>query len=193
MSAPALACTKCGHALPEPEHPGEMEVRCSQCGAGLRVFVFPAYRSAGLSGSPGQPALALGEAVCFFHPTRRAAVTCEECGRLVCSLCDLEIGARHVCPTCLPALERGGRLEDLERQRTRYDIIVWLLLLVPMLFMGVCSPLTAPVALGLVAWKWKAPPSRVDRTRLRMGLAIPVALAELAWGIWFWINVAGVA
>jgi hypothetical protein len=189
MSVPALACPHCGQVLPEPEAPGEVEVRCAKCASELRLVVFPVARCTPASGMVGQPVLDGGEAACFFHPTRRAAVACEQCGRLVCSLCDLEIGARHVCPTCLPMLERKGGLADLERQRTRYDVIVWLLLLLPMVFVGVFAPLTAPVALGLVAWKWKAPPSRIDRTRLRMALAIPVALAEFAWGLWFWVNV----
>jgi len=172
--------------LPEPQQPGEFAAECPACGAPQRLFVFPALRAGWGAGSVSQPMLGTDEASCYFHPTRRASVACEECGRLVCGLCDCEIGAHHVCPSCLPQLEHKGAIEDLERQRTRYDLIVWMLLIVTTLFGGIFAPLTAPVVLGMVWLKWKAPGSRVDRSRLRLALATPVALAELVFGIWLW-------
>jgi hypothetical protein len=106
---------------------------------------------------------------------------------LVCALCDLELGGRHVCPSCLPGLEKAGRWEVLERQRTRYDSVVWTLLILPVFFLGFAAPLIIPLALALMVWKWRSPPSRVVRTHLRMTLAIPVALVELGFGVWIWV------
>jgi hypothetical protein len=130
-----------------------------------------------------------GEAACYFHGTRRAEVACEVCGRLICGLCDLELGGRHVCPACLPELEKRGRLETLERGRTRYDALVWTLLLLPLIALGFAGLVTGPMAFGLAIWKWRAPPSRVDRTRLRLALALPVAVAEFGLGVWLWSTV----
>jgi hypothetical protein len=159
----------------------------------MRVVVFPAYlrHQTPSTTAVARPVVAEGESSCFFHPTRPAAVACDQCGRLVCTLCDLEVGAEHLCPECLPALDRQGRVEAFERQRTRYDLIVWLLLLLGILSFGTMMAVTGPAALGLALWKWRAPGSRVDQTRLRMASAIPVALAELGLGLWVWMLIAG--
>lgn len=44
------------------------------------------------------------QATCFFHPDKAFQACCQRCGRFVCGLCDLQLGAEHVCPTCF---ERG--------------------------------------------------------------------------------------
>ena len=44
------------------------------------------------------------QATCFFHPVKAYQACCQRCGRFVCALCDLQLGADHVCPTCF---ERG--------------------------------------------------------------------------------------
>jgi hypothetical protein len=44
------------------------------------------------------------QATCFFHPDKAFQSCCQRCGRFVCALCDLQLGAEHVCPTCF---ERG--------------------------------------------------------------------------------------
>ena len=44
------------------------------------------------------------QATCFFHPEKAFQACCQRCGRFVCALCDLQLGAEHVCPTCF---ERG--------------------------------------------------------------------------------------
>lgn len=44
------------------------------------------------------------QATCFFHPDKAYQACCQRCGRFVCTLCDLQIGSEHVCPTCF---ERG--------------------------------------------------------------------------------------
>ena len=44
------------------------------------------------------------QATCFFHPDKAFQSCCNRCGRFVCALCDLQLGAEHVCPACF---ERG--------------------------------------------------------------------------------------
>ena len=44
------------------------------------------------------------QATCFFHPDKAYQACCQRCGRFVCALCDLQLGAEHVCPACF---ERG--------------------------------------------------------------------------------------
>jgi hypothetical protein len=50
------------------------------------------------------PAALSDQATCFFHPDKAFQACCQRCGRFVCALCDLQLGAEHVCPACF---ERG--------------------------------------------------------------------------------------
>ena len=40
------------------------------------------------------------QSTCFFHPDKAFQACCQRCGRFLCALCDLQLGAQHVCPTC---------------------------------------------------------------------------------------------
>jgi hypothetical protein len=44
------------------------------------------------------------QATCFFHPDKAFQACCPRCGRFLCALCDLQLGAEHICPACF---ERG--------------------------------------------------------------------------------------
>src|SRR5215207_8892602 len=98
----ALRCPNC--SLPfEPESAAPLaEFECSACRSSLSVSVFPSFHSPPeeISTSSGAKA-AEGEAVCFFHPEKRAECTCERCGRFICALCDFPLAGKHLCPKCL--------------------------------------------------------------------------------------------
>jgi hypothetical protein len=72
---------------------------CPYCGKQLQISVWPLVRP------NTNAAVALSDqATCFFHPDKAFQACCQRCGRFVCALCDLQLGAEHVCPTCF---ERG--------------------------------------------------------------------------------------
>ena len=72
---------------------------CPYCGKQLQISVWPVVRP------NTNAAVALSDqATCFFHPDKAFQACCQRCGRFVCALCDLQLGAEHVCPTCF---ERG--------------------------------------------------------------------------------------
>lgn len=72
---------------------------CPYCEKQLQVRLWPVARSSTFS------AAAMPEqATCYFHPEKAFQACCQRCGRFVCALCDLQLGAEHVCPTCF---ERG--------------------------------------------------------------------------------------
>jgi hypothetical protein len=130
-----------------------------------------------------------GEASCFFHPEKRAHVTCDGCGRFLCALCDLDVYDAHLCPQCLEAGERKRTIKSLERGRTRYDQIVTALLILPLVLCWFVLPITAPVALGLIVWSWKAPASLVANTRLRLvGCAIFAGVELVGSGTLWWVT-----
>ena len=73
--------------------------RCPYCEKRLQTHFWPVPRHTANASS------ALPEqATCFFHPEKAFQACCQRCGRFVCALCDLQLGAEHVCPTCF---ERG--------------------------------------------------------------------------------------
>lgn len=72
---------------------------CPYCEKRLQIRVWPVMRQ------NSKAAMALSDqATCFFHPDKAFQACCQRCGRFVCALCELQLGAEHVCPACF---ERG--------------------------------------------------------------------------------------
>lgn len=126
-----------------------------------------------------------GEASCFYHPSKAAAVVCDACGRFLCALCDLELGGRHYCPPCLEARRHLPVQSRLESRRILYDNVALALALLPVL---TCFflPVTSPVAIAVAIWGWRKPSSLLPRTKFRFVLAILIALLGLGLGAAFW-------
>jgi hypothetical protein len=133
------------------------------------------------------------EASCFFHAESRAAVPCDQCGRFLCRLCDIEIDHRHLCPNCFQTGLAGSKIETVETSRTMYDTVALALATFPaMLFWPVI--VSAPAALYVVVRRWRSPGSLLPRTRVRFYLAALFALAEIAGMavlIWMLVQLPG--
>src|SRR5436190_111361 len=96
-----LRCPKCSQEL----DPGAIDpsgaLPCPRCLSVLTIALFPAFQVPPKEVSTASGAVAEeGEAVCFFHPEKRAEATCARCGRFICTLCDMPVGDRHICPKC---------------------------------------------------------------------------------------------
>jgi hypothetical protein len=158
---------------------------CPSCRQPLQYQVFPAlFREA----TAVQPELVMaeGEASCFYHPAKKAAVVCAGCGRFLCSLCDVDFDGQHFCPNCLASGKEKGRIKKLQNQFTRHDRLALMLALGPMLIFYF-TLITAPIALIYAARHWNSPVSVVPRrAKLRLTLAILVAsLQILGWTAFF--------
>ena len=103
---------------------------------------------------------------------------CSFCGRFICALCDIDFGGQHICPTCLAAGKKKGRIKTLENQRTLYDSIALSMAVAPLIFFWL-TIISAPITIYLVIRYWKAPTSIVGRTKIRFVVAFLLALAEL--------------
>jgi hypothetical protein len=150
--------------------------------------VFPAFDRPRLTGSEVARVQTEGESSCFYHPSNQAATSCETCGRFLCTLCDIDLDGRHLCPSCL---ERGVTVEktdSLEDRRTQYDSAALHLLSWP-LFTFWFPIFTAPAALYLVIRHWNTPMSILPRTRFRLWLALLLAVGQiLGYGVLiFWL------
>lgn len=144
----------------------------------MRVSAFPAV-AAIRAGSLPEAIAAESEASCFYHAGSRAAIPCDQCGRFLCQLCDIEIGGRHLCPACFQAGVSERKIEVVETRRTMYDSVALAFAILPALLVW---PMVvgAPAALWVVFRRWRSPGSIVPRTRIRYYLAALIALAEIA-------------
>lgn len=174
MAANAIACAACSTPVPR-EFWNREAVRCPGCGQPVRAAVFPAIASAAVGALPSA-LQGETEASCFYHPQSRATVPCQQCGRFLCALCDLEVGARHICPRCFE------KTEIVEPRRTMYDSMALALSTLPALLFWPAL-ICAPWALFLVVRRWSAPSSIVPRTKIRFVLAALFAVSEIGFFI----------
>lgn len=186
----SLRCPACRQEFAPPDHePGPRLVACPSCREALEVEVFPALWRAPRTGSAGDPVTG-DEAACYVHAARRAEAVCDQCGRFVCSLCDVQVGAQHWCAACFEAGRRGGKAAQVQRQRTIMPAVA-IRLVALSIFLGPFAPLlTLPAVVmavhGLVR------PTSVTGSRY-VGMATLSIVGGLALtGLWslFWIGVA---
>jgi hypothetical protein len=157
----------------------------------LEAAVYPALMRS-LAAVPSVPfASAEGEAVCFQHPGNRAALPCDACGRFLCTLCDLEIGSRHLCPECVARESRAGGGAALINERILWDRVALSVALLPMLIFYF-TVFTAPIAIFIALRHWKTPGSLVAHGRWRFVVAILVATLQIAgWASVVWLATSG--
>lgn len=181
MKRVELTCSACQQVLPQDSGVLASIQNCPACAKAIEVFPFPALGRDPVVQATAAPISGEGDASCFFHASRKASIPCDECGRFLCSLCDLEIEGRHLCPTCLQSGQEKRTFTALERSRTRWDRIVWALNLL-CLFCFVLSPLIAIANIVITLVFWKAPQSRVSASRASIiaGTLLSVAIATLS-------------
>jgi hypothetical protein len=179
MPEAALSCPQCRASWPTDPAALAALSHCPACNSHVQVEVFPAFTRPVAVGAVGEAIVIEGEAACFYHPQKRAAVPCGICGRFLCALCDLELNGQHVCPNCLETGRKKGQLENLDTRRTLYDSAALTLALVGPLLCGWGAIPLAPLAIGVAIYSWRKPGSLIPRTRFRSVLAIVLALAEL--------------
>jgi hypothetical protein len=163
---------------------------CYFCRAELYAVVFPALIKPVQNGSTGETLLSESEASCFYHPQKRAATTCEYCGRFLCSLCEIDWNGKFFCPPCIEAGKTKGRMKNLDNRRVLYDNFALSMAVLPVFFLFTIyfTFLTAPIALYISFRYWNAPSSIIPRTKIRFVLAILFASVQiLGWmvGIYF--------
>jgi hypothetical protein len=181
MAEATFSCPSCKVQIAiEPGTP-EIASTCPQCLSFIQAYFFPAFfRPVQVGAAPA--ALAdQTETSCFYHPQKQAARVCDGCGRLICALCSVELGAEHLCPSCISAGKKKGKITNLEDHRTRYDSIA-LSLAVFGLLIYVFGIFLAPAAIYIAIRHWNSPGSLLGTSKLRFIIAIIIASGTLvAW------------
>jgi len=178
----AAACTKCGTPLPAQKSGDAASFRCAGCGELLTLELFPAFYRATGTFALGEAPTAEGEACCYYHQQKKATLFCSDCGRFICSLCEVRIGGASLCPTCIEkGLKEGGK-DALVTHRTLYDSLSLSLALLPILFVFI-TVVTAPISIYVALRNWNSPGSLLPRSKFRFVCAIVCAsLQIIGWG-----------
>jgi len=175
-----ISCPHCRAQVPSRYYNTPDLIPCPSCGAPIQIDVFPAFFHGIQPGKEGEK-LIDDQASCFFHPQKKAVIPCDHCGRFLCSLCDVELGSKHVCPICLETGRKKGRITTLDRHRFLYDGTALRIALLPMIIFWL-TIITAPIAIYLSIRHWNSPMSVVRRTKVRFVLAIIISgLQILGW------------
>lgn len=175
-----LTCGNCGAPLPAAVINSRELTPCPECGALQRALAFPAMQR-GPKRAEAAALLVEGESSCFYHPAKKAVVPCDECGRFLCGLCDVEVADRHYCPQCLEAVKRRGAVVELEDTRILYDSMALFFALLGLL---ICA-LPAPFVIYIAIRHWKSPLSLIPRPRWRFVLALVIASGQLSLMVFF--------
>lgn len=128
----AVSCPECGGSVAPVEVESGWQ-RCPYCEKQLQFRTWPVLRESKNAGA-AMPE----QSTCFFHPDKVFQACCQRCGRFVCALCDLQLGAEHVCPTCFERGRAGmgtnGGKAEWRHRDVLYDSIAlsvgWLWILV---------------------------------------------------------------
>lgn len=169
-----VVCGACAARIPPTNWNQEFPLPCPMCTREVAVTVFP------VALRPPKPVLpervVTGEeASCYNHAANRAVAPCDECGRFLCALCDLDAGASgHLCPTCFERQETPALHE-----RVNYDTVALALVTLPMLLCWL-PIVTTPAALFFAFKFWNAPSPVFPRSRWRLWLTVFIAALQVA-------------
>jgi len=118
IASGVVTCPNCqGRVTPIETLTGWQD--CPFCEKRLQIRTWPVVRQ------NTNAAVALSDqATCFFHPDKAFQACCQRCGRFVCALCDLQLGAEHVCPTCFER-GRGNSGEEAGKAEWRHRDVLY--------------------------------------------------------------------
>jgi hypothetical protein len=176
-----ISCTACRAELPRRGLRATGKAVCRVCGKTLEVHLFPVLFRSDAMGTTSDSVVLDDQTRCFFHDGKPAIRPCDSCGRFLCSLCDLELGERHLCPTCVESGKAKGKLQSLENRRLLWDEVALSMSILPLLLFWL-TILTAPAVLFLIVRHWRSPGSILPRTRTRFVIAGLLAVTQI--GLW---------
>lgn len=186
MSATNIAvieCNVCANRILPDQYNTDGFVKCPSCQTDILTAVFPALYKSAEKGSVGDILLDDLDASCFYHADKKAAITCEHCGRFLCNLCHIELREKHLCPGCIHVYKEKGKLQTLDNFRSLHDEEALSWAIFPLLFWPVTC-ITPLVSIYITFRYWNKPSSVIPRSRVRYVWAIIFSLLQIAgWSV----------
>ena len=168
LPAPTMACPQCATALAPGQFGSLVPLVCPQCQVHLRGVVFPAFWQSAPTPVRGGDKVHEGESSCFFHAENKAALACDRCGRFICKLCEVELGPRRLCPTCLGSGLRGTSIPELLVSRFCWGNFALLMGGLPLLggiFLWPLFIISGPLPIFAAIYGWRKPGSLIHGSR----------------------------
>jgi hypothetical protein len=185
MPAATFPCPKCQASLGIEPGTEEAVLTCPQCTFQTEAYFFPGFYRPVETGLAASALVDHTEASCFYHPQKQAARVCDGCGRMICALCDVELGQEHLCPGCISSGKKKGKITTLEDNRMRYDSIAMSLAVFSLLVYALAIFL-APAAIYMSIRHWNSPGSLLGVSKSRFVIAIVISCVTLLiWIIFF--------
>jgi hypothetical protein len=178
MAVIAFLCPACRTELGIEPGTEEVMAACPSCAAPIEAYFLPAFFRPVEAGASATPLADAAESSCFYHPQKQAARVCDGCGRMICALCDVDLGSGHLCPACIASGRKKGQLTTLEGRRMRYDSIVMSLGIFSVIFYF-AAIILAPAAIYLTIRHWNSPGSVLGRNRARFIVGCTLATLML--------------
>jgi len=117
VGAVTVNCPGCGGELvPDEAESGWQS--CPNCEKRLQIRNWPVARQ-----NTNAVAALSDQSTCFFHPDKAFQTCCQRCGRFVCALCDLKLGAEHICPACFERGRTGSGVEAGKAEWRHRDVL----------------------------------------------------------------------
>jgi len=188
VTAPApLLCPKCRAPLPEPPPPLGAPHPCLKCHDPVESLIFSSYYRPAATGQNAETIVTAEDAGCFYHPQSRAVVPCDQCGRFLCALCDIELHGRHYCPGCVEAGRKKKLINHLDGDRVLPGSIALMTALLPLLFWPV-TVVTGPLAVFMAIYGWRKPGSITGKRHAAHVAALLLGLLQT--GVWIFVIAA---
>jgi hypothetical protein len=180
-----LNCPRCSEPIPAASAGKLQMLRCPACSAAIEAVLFPVMLSEAAARTKIQIAQG-SEAVCYFHSRYRAVTPCTSCGRFLCELCSVNVGARLLCAECISRLRKQTGECGLVHRAALFDNTALFLVIGPAisLFFSIFTLLSAPAALFLSLYYWSRQWTLLSRSRVRFVIAIIFSLLLLlGWAV----------
>lgn len=139
-----INCPRCSSLLTTNIFTELSDSSCPHCGLEITGRLFPRFFNTFKGETTSVEISSDNESSCFFHPKKLAVSHCSECGRFLCSLCELNIEGRIFCPACIERLDQEKRLKTFTNQVTFWDSITLSMAILPMLLLPL-TIITAPL------------------------------------------------
>ncbi|MBF0433624.1 MAG: hypothetical protein HQK83_20260 [Fibrobacteria bacterium] len=176
-----LRCPGCRSPINVEQITDNTPVKCSYCDNMQEIILYPEFHKRMERVQQDVVSTGATEAGCFHHAHKRAVCHCDQCGRFLCSLCDLKIGDMHLCPQCASSGKKKGKLSTLKRGAVLYDKIALALAVYPVitLFGIYLTIITAPMSLFFTVRYWNKQESILTRSKIRFVVAGILSLLQI--------------
>jgi len=177
-----VRCPDCQRGLSKKINGLRKDSVCPHCGKQVNWYIFPRYFASQQKDLTFDNITSDGESSCYYHSDKKAVVTCDQCGKFLCSLCDLELNNKHICPNCFNSGKKKKKSFEFEDSRILYDDLALAIAFWP-IFTFYFTIFGSFISMYFAIRYWNVNSSVITHNKLKKIVAIILSLLEIL----FWI------